>query len=94
MRVYLPKRTFDAPSFSVINGKYIPRFGIEKFCQAGNILQFAAWIVAYLFADSYMGLVVAVLLLFRKQQTVATLFAMPQNILSPDIVCYTYGIIK
>lgn len=43
-------------------GKYIPRFGIEKFCQAGNILQFAAWIVAYLFADSYMGLVVAIML--------------------------------
>ena len=43
-------------------GKYIPRFGIEKFCQAGNILQFAAWIVAYLFSDSYMGLVVAIIL--------------------------------
>ncbi len=43
-------------------GKYIPRFGIEKFCLAGNILQFAAWIIAYVFSDGYAGLVVAIML--------------------------------
>ena len=43
-------------------GKYIPRFGIERFCLVGNILQFAAWIVAYLFSDSYAGLVMAIIL--------------------------------
>ncbi len=43
-------------------GKYIPRFGIEKFCLTGNILQFAAWIIAYVFSDGYAGLVVAIML--------------------------------
>ncbi len=43
-------------------GKYIPRLGIEKFCLAGNILQFAAWIIAYVFSDGYAGLVVAIML--------------------------------
>lgn len=43
-------------------GKYIPRFGIERFCLVGNILQFAAWLVAYLFSDSYVGLVAAIIL--------------------------------
>lgn len=43
-------------------GKYIPRFGIERFCLAGTCLQFAAWTVAYVFADSYAGLVAAIML--------------------------------
>lgn len=43
-------------------GKYIPRFGIERFCQAGSVLQFSAWIIAYLFSDSYVGLVAAIML--------------------------------
>lgn len=43
-------------------GKYIPRFGIERFCLVGNILQFAAWLVAYLFSNSYVGLVAAIIL--------------------------------
>lgn len=43
-------------------GKYIPRFGIEKFCQAGSLLQFAAWIIAYFFSDSYVGLIAAIML--------------------------------
>ncbi len=43
-------------------GKYIPRFGIERFCLVGNILQFAAWIIAYLFSYSYAGLIVAIIL--------------------------------
>ncbi len=43
-------------------GKYIPRFGIERFCQVGNILQFSAWGIAYLFSDSYVGLVAAIML--------------------------------
>ncbi len=43
-------------------GKYIPRFGIERFCQVGNVLQFAAWFIAYFFSDSYAGLIVAIML--------------------------------
>lgn len=43
-------------------GKYIPRFGIERFCQVGNALQFAAWLVAYTFSDNYIGLIVAIML--------------------------------
>ncbi len=43
-------------------GKYIPRFGIERFCLAGALLQFVAWAVAYFFADTYLGLIVAIIL--------------------------------
>ena len=43
-------------------GKYIPRFGIERFCRVGSVLQFSAWIIACLFSDSYVGLVVAIVL--------------------------------
>lgn len=43
-------------------GKYIPRFGIERFCLAGNMLQFAAWATAWVFFCSYMGLVAAIML--------------------------------
>lgn len=43
-------------------GKYIPKFGIERFCQAGSVFQFSAWIIAYLFSDSYVGLVAAIML--------------------------------
>ena len=43
-------------------GKYIPHFGIERFCIVGSVLQFAAWITAYLFSDSYVGLTAAIIL--------------------------------
>ena len=43
-------------------GKYIPRLGIERFCRIGSVLQFSAWAVAYLFSDSYVGLVAAIML--------------------------------
>ena len=43
-------------------GKYIPRFGIEKFCRAGSVLQFTAWLTAWLFSDTYIGLIVAIIL--------------------------------
>lgn len=43
-------------------GKYIPRLGIERFCLIGNILQIAAWCIAYLFSNSYVGLVLAIML--------------------------------
>ncbi len=43
-------------------GKYIPRFGIERFCLAGTVLQVAAWVTAYVFSGYYAGLVVAIIL--------------------------------
>ncbi len=43
-------------------GKYIPKFGIERFCLAGNILQFAAWAAAWVFSGSYAGLVAAIMM--------------------------------
>ncbi len=43
-------------------GKYIPKFGIERFCLAGNILQFAAWTAAWVFSGSYAGLVAAIMM--------------------------------
>ncbi len=43
-------------------GKFIPRFGIERFCYAGTILQFIAWGFAFFWADSYVGLILAIIL--------------------------------
>ncbi len=43
-------------------GKYIPRFGIERFCLAGTALQLAAWAVALCLSDTYAGLVAAIIL--------------------------------
>ncbi len=43
-------------------GKYIPKFGIERFCLTGNILQFAAWAAAWVFSGSYAGLVAAIMM--------------------------------
>ncbi len=43
-------------------GKYIPRFGIERFCLVGVLLQFVAWAMAYFFSDTYLGLIVAIIL--------------------------------
>ncbi len=43
-------------------GKYIPRFGIERFCYAGSALQLAAWCFALFLPGSYAGLVIAIIL--------------------------------
>ncbi len=43
-------------------GKYIPRFGIERFCHAGTVLQFIAWALALCLSDSYFGLIMAIML--------------------------------
>lgn len=43
-------------------GKYIPRFGIERFCYAGTILQLIAWAFALCLSDTYIGLVIAIIL--------------------------------
>ena len=43
-------------------GKYIPRFGIERFCYAGTFLQFIAWTLAFILSDTYIGLILAIIL--------------------------------
>lgn len=43
-------------------GKYLPRFGIERFCYVGTFLQFLAWILAFTLADTYIGLILAIML--------------------------------
>lgn len=43
-------------------GKYVPRFGVRKFSIVGALVQIAAWATAYLFRDSYIGLIVAIIL--------------------------------
>ncbi len=43
-------------------GKYIPRFGIERFCHAGTALQLIAWVFAFCLSDSYVGLILAIIL--------------------------------
>ena len=43
-------------------GRFIPRYGIKAFSIFGASLQIAAWIVAYLFSDSYIGLIAGIIL--------------------------------
>lgn len=43
-------------------GRLIPRYGILRFSVFGAVMQLASWAVAYFFADSYIGLVVAIIL--------------------------------
>ncbi len=43
-------------------GKYIPRYGTKRFCIVGSVCQIIAWIVAYVFGYSYLGLIVALIL--------------------------------
>lgn len=43
-------------------GKYIPRYGTKRFCIVGSITQIIAWVVAYAFGYTYLGLIVALIL--------------------------------
>lgn len=43
-------------------GRYIPRFGVKRFCLVGSTCQIAAWAVAYLCGDTYLGLIVSLIL--------------------------------
>lgn len=43
-------------------GKYIPRYGTKRFCIVGSIAQIIAWVVAYAFGYTYLGLIVALIL--------------------------------
>jgi predicted MFS family arabinose efflux permease len=43
-------------------GKYIPRFGIERFCYTGTALQLVAWTFALSLSDTYIGLILAIML--------------------------------
>lgn len=44
-------------------GKYIPRYGVRRFSMVGATVQIAAWLTAYLFGDTYTGLVLAIILI-------------------------------
>ena len=43
-------------------GRYVPKVGILRMSVFGGCLQLAAWIVAWLFRDSYIGLATAIIL--------------------------------
>lgn len=43
-------------------GKYVPRFGIRKFSLTGAVIQLASWAIAWIWSGSYIGLIVAVIL--------------------------------
>lgn len=44
-------------------GKYIPRYGVRRFSLVGAAVQMAAWCTAYLFGDTLLGLVFAIILI-------------------------------
>ncbi len=43
-------------------GKYVPRYGLWRFSLWGALIQLLSWLTAWVFSDSYTGLVVAILL--------------------------------
>lgn len=43
-------------------GKYIPRYGITKISCVGHAFQIAAWGIAFLLGHSYIGLIIAIIL--------------------------------
>lgn len=43
-------------------GKYIPRFGVKRFSIIGASLQILAWMIAYVFDFTYLGLIVCLIL--------------------------------
>lgn len=43
-------------------GKYIPKFGVHRFSIAGASFQIIGWVAAFMFGYSYIGLVVAIIL--------------------------------
>lgn len=43
-------------------GKFIPKYGAKFFCVAGTVFQLAAWSTAFLYGDTYVGLIAAVIL--------------------------------
>lgn len=43
-------------------GKYLPKYGYHKFSLAGSALQIAGWLVAFLMGDTYIGLILAIIL--------------------------------
>ena len=43
-------------------GKYVPRFGIRRFSLVGALVQIAAWAIAWFCRDSYIGLIISIIL--------------------------------
>lgn len=43
-------------------GKYVARFGVRRFSICGALLQLLAWAVAYIFCNTYAGLIVSIIL--------------------------------
>lgn len=44
-------------------GKYIPRFGVKRFSIVGASIQLAAWLTAWLFGNTYIGLILCIILI-------------------------------
>jgi predicted MFS family arabinose efflux permease len=44
-------------------GKYIPRYGIGHFSFVGAILQIVAWAIAFFFGDTYVGLIISIIMI-------------------------------
>lgn len=44
-------------------GKYIPRFGVKCFSIVGAFIQIVAWLTAWLLGDTYIGLILTVILI-------------------------------
>lgn len=43
-------------------GKYLPKYGYHKFSLVGSVLQLSGWIVAMFLGDTYIGLIIAIIL--------------------------------
>lgn len=43
-------------------GKYIPRYGVRRFSIVGASIQIVAWLTAWLLGDTYLGLILTIIL--------------------------------
>ncbi len=44
-------------------GKYIPRYGVRRFSITGATIQMVSWLTAWLFGNTYIGLILTVILI-------------------------------
>lgn len=44
-------------------GKYIPRYGVRRFSMVGASVQILAWITAFVLGNTYIGLILAIILI-------------------------------
>ena len=51
-------------------GKYIPRYGVERINGIGATLMVLAWVIMYLFQDTYAGMIIGIIIIDIGMQSI------------------------